>query len=106
MAVTVKVAVFVVPPKLAEITTLDVVDEFCVRPENVALLFPARTVTLDGSVATAVLLLESATVAPPDGAAAFSVTVPSKLLPALTVVDFRVIEDRKTVEAGVIVRVP
>src|SRR6266480_5995761 len=43
---------------------------------NVALVAPATTVTLEGTVAAAVLLLESATVAPPAGAAPLNVTVP------------------------------
>src|SRR5437773_108259 len=43
---------------------------------NVALVAPAATVTLEGTVAAAVLLLESATVAPPAGAAPLNVTVP------------------------------
>ena len=43
---------------------------------KVALVTPAGTVTEAGTVAAAVLLLASATTAPPDGAAAFNVTVP------------------------------
>ena len=43
---------------------------------NVALVAPAATVTLEGTVAAAVLLLESATCAPPAGAAPLNVTVP------------------------------
>src|SRR5438876_5434073 len=43
---------------------------------NVALVAPAAIVTLDGVLATFVLLLESVTTAPPDGAAPLSVTVP------------------------------
>jgi hypothetical protein len=43
---------------------------------NVLLVLPAPTVTLEGNVATAVLLLESVTTVPPDGAALVSVTVP------------------------------
>jgi hypothetical protein len=81
-------------------------DDFCVRPENVALVFPACTVTPVGTVATAVWLLESRTAAPPEGAAAFRVTVPLKLSPARTVAGFSEIEERKTVDAGVIVTVP
>ena len=43
---------------------------------NVALVDPAGIVTLAGTVAALVLLLESVTAAPPDGAAAVSVAVP------------------------------
>jgi hypothetical protein len=43
---------------------------------NVALLWPAGTVTLAGTMAMPLLLVASVTIAPPDGAAAESVTVP------------------------------
>ena len=43
---------------------------------NVALLLPAATATLAGTVAAAVLLLVNVTVMPPAGAALVSVTVP------------------------------
>src|SRR3954469_9025558 len=46
---------------------------------------PAAIVTDAGTVATAALLLASATVAPADGAAALSVTVPCSLPPAARV---------------------
>src|ERR1700687_4923250 len=52
--------------------------------EKVAAVCPAATVTLAGAVATAVLLLPSSTVAPPAGAAPFSVTVPCELPPPVT----------------------
>jgi len=47
---------------------------------NVALVAPATTVTLEGTRA-APLLLESATVAPPAGAAPLNVTVPVEEFP-------------------------
>ena len=60
---------------------------------------------MDDTVATDVLLLESVTTTPPDGAAALSVTVPVELFPPLTLVGFRVSEERLTLEeAGVMVR--
>ena len=49
---------------------------------KVALVAPAGTVTLAGTVAAAVLLLISCTTAPPAGAAVFSVAVPVALAAA------------------------
>jgi hypothetical protein len=60
---------------------------------NVALVAPAGMVTLAGTVATAVLLLERETRAPPLGAGALSVTLPGEGDPPLTLVEFRVSED-------------
>jgi hypothetical protein len=53
---------------------------------KVRLVLPAATVTLAGTVATDVLLLDSDTTVPPDGAAPVKVTVPCELLPPTTVV--------------------
>ena len=97
-------AVLVVPAYVAEITTLAFDETRCVFTLKLALVCPACTVTLDGTVATDVLLLESVTVAPPDGAAALSVTVPMELLPPLTLVGFRLSEESVTLPlAGVMV---
>jgi hypothetical protein len=63
---------------------------------KLALVWPADTVTLDGTVATDVLLLESVTVTPPEGAAAERVTVPVELFPPLTRVGLRVSEESVT----------
>ena len=60
--------------------------------ENVALVAPAATVTLDGTVAE-VLLLERFTVAPPVGAAPVRVTVPVEEEPAFTLPGLSVTED-------------
>jgi hypothetical protein len=50
-------------------------------------------VTLEGTVATDVLLLESDTTEPPEGAAELRVTVPVELLPPVTLVGFNVTEE-------------
>jgi len=63
---------------------------------NVAAVAPAATVTLEGTVAAVVLLLESATVAPPAGAAPLNVTVPVEEFPPVTLVGFSVSEERET----------
>ena len=61
---------------------------------NVALVAPATTVTLDGVLATFVLLLESVTTAPPEGAAPLSVTVPVEdCVPPTTLAGFSVSEE-------------
>src|SRR5260370_14375566 len=63
---------------------------------NDAVVAPAATVTLEGTVATDVLLLESATCAPPVGAGPLSVTVPVEEFPPVTLVGFRETEDSET----------
>jgi hypothetical protein len=60
---------------------------------KVAAVAPAATVTLDGTVATAVLLLESWMVTPADGAAPLRVTVPVDGLPPTTLDGFNFNED-------------
>lgn len=60
---------------------------------NVALEEPAAIVTGVCTVATEVLLLDSETVAPPDGAAAVRLTVPSPRLPGATLVALNVTPD-------------
>jgi hypothetical protein len=88
-ALTVSVAVRVSPSCVAEIVTgvdaltLDVVTV------NVALVAPAATVTLEGTLA-AVLLLDSNTTRPPAGASAESVTRPCEVAPPVTLVGFTV----------------
>src|SRR5438309_12118008 len=63
---------------------------------NVALVAPAATVTLEGTLTAAVLLLESATCAPPAGAAPVNVTVPVEdCVPPITLVGLSVNEERE-----------
>ena len=72
---------------------------------NVAVVDPAKTLTLAGTCAAVVLLLVSPTVAPPVGAAPLSVTVPVDELPPVTLVGFTATEDNDTVAAGFTVSV-
>src|ERR1700716_16842 len=67
---------------------------------NVALVAPAGTVTLEGTLA-APLLLESMTCAPPAGAGPLSVTAPVEdSTPPTTLVGFRVSEERERAGGG------
>lgn len=73
---------------------------------NVADVAPAATVTLVGVDAAAVLLLDSETVQPPDGADPFSTTVPCEVDPLVTELGLRETEDKaggKTVTSAVLV---
>ena len=63
---------------------------------NAALVAPAAIVTLAGTRATVVLLLESATCAPPAGAGPLNVTVPVDELPPTTLVGFSVSVESET----------
>jgi hypothetical protein len=77
---------------IAEIVTLvEVVTDFVVTVK-VAVVFPEVTVTLAGTVAAAVLLLERVTIVPVDGAGPEIVTVPVEGDNPLTVVGFKVRE--------------
>src|SRR5258708_37678005 len=66
---------------------------------NVALQAAGAIITLDGTLAAVVLLLESVIVAPPAGAAPLSITVPVEEFPPLTLVGFSESEERAT-DAG------
>src|SRR6202158_5694186 len=72
---TVSVADLVAPPKAAEMVTVVGAPTALVFTGNVALVAPAGTATLEGTLA-APLLLESATCAPPAGAGPLSRTAP------------------------------
>ena len=67
---------------------------------KVAEAAPAATVTYAGSVARAVLLLVSAMIAPPAGAALLSFTVPVEGEPPTTVVGLRLSDDSTAGAAG------
>ena len=82
------------------LTAVDVVTVRVVTVK-VALVLPAGTVTLAGTVAAAVLPLVRVTTAPPVGAAALKVTVPVDVAPEVTDVGFNVTEDT----VGVVVNV-
>jgi len=76
---------------------VDVLTELVVAVK-VALLAPEAMLTLAGTVAAAVLLLERVTTAPEDGAAALSVTVPWEVLLPTTLIGFSEREDSVAVE--------
>jgi len=86
---TVRVAVRETPPAEAVIVTLVALETARVETVKVALVVPAGTVTVLGTVATLGLLLLRFTTNPPDGAGAVRVTVPVLLLPPTTLVGFR-----------------
>src|SRR6267143_1682241 len=76
------------------VTVVDAVTTL-VLTVKVALVAPAGTATLEGTLA-APLLLESATVAPPAGAGPLSVTVPVEEFPPVTLLGFSVSDERET----------
>ena len=67
---------------------------------NVALVAPGATVTLESTVAAVVLLLESTTCTPPEGAGPLNVTVPVEEFPPVTLVGLSESEESET-DAGV-----
>lgn len=89
--VTVRVADWVVP-YVAEIVEVVVVETAVVVTLKVALVSPAATVTLTGTWAAVVLLLDRVTTAPPVGAGPLRVTVPVDPLPPTTLTGFNVTE--------------
>src|SRR5206468_11104086 len=97
--VTVSTAELLTPPYVAEIVTAIGAATGLVEIVNAALVAPAGTVTLAGTVATARSLLESGISAPPAGAAALRVTVPIEAAPPVTLMGLRFNEE--SVVAGV-----
>ena len=102
---TVSVAVLFVLFKLPVMVTVAVLATGLVLTVNVAVVAPAATVTLAGTCAAAVLLLDNVTTAPPVGAALLRVTVPVDEDPPMTLVGFKVTEDKVTVVGGVTVSI-
>jgi len=94
---TVSAAVLVVPAYAALIVTAVDALTALVLTVKLAVVAPAATVALAGTRAAVVLLLESETTAPPDGAAPLNVTVPVEdCVPPVTLVGFSVNEDNVT----------
>jgi hypothetical protein len=82
------------------VTAVDAVSAL-VLTVNVTLVAPAATVTLEGTLAAAVLLLESVTSAPPDGAGPLNVTVPVEdCVPPITLVGLSVSDESVTAGGG------
>ena len=96
---TVSVAVLLTPAKLPPIVTGVAAVTPVVVMLKVPLVAPAATVTLAGTLATVVLLLDSVTTAPPTGAAEVSVTVPCDGLPPTTELGARLTADKLATEA-------
>ena len=97
---TVSAAVLETPPLVAVIVTAVTAVTVEVVTLNVAVVAPAKTVTLAGTVADA-LLDASVTTMPPAGAADDNVTVPVLAVPPVTDVGFNVTD---VSDAAVIVR--
>jgi hypothetical protein len=103
--VTVRFAFRVMPEYEAEMAVVELDATPEVEIEKVALVAPAATVTLAGTVATAGSAMDSATTVPPTGAAFVNVTVPVTLAPLTTVVGLRLNVDRFTTGGAVTVNV-
>lgn len=101
----VSVADRLAPPYEPEMAAVTVEFGLNVLTINVAVVEPAGMVTLGGTLAKAVLLLESATMAPPDGAAALRVTLPVEESLPWTLVGLRVSDDKVEPAPGVDVAV-
>jgi hypothetical protein len=71
-----------------------------VLTEKLAVIAPAGTITLDGTVATAGLLLASVTTAPPAGAGPLKLTMPVAEVPPFTQLGEIASEERVAGEVG------
>ena len=100
VGLTVSTAVGEAPPKVPEIVAVVAAVTAVVVMEKFALVAPAATVTLAGTVATAVLALLRLTMAPPGGAPAVSVTVPCDELPPTTEVGATLTVDKLATGGG------
>jgi hypothetical protein len=101
--VTVSEAVLVTPAYNAEMVTDVEVVTLLVLTANVALLAPAATATLAGTVAAAVLPLIRETAAPPLGAGPLRVTVPIEGDPPVTLIGLSAIAESVAEPGGVTV---
>ena len=90
----VSTAVLVMPAYVAEIDDEALAVTTTVVMVNLALLAPAATVTLAGTVATAVLVLARLTTTPPVGALPVSVAVPLTAFPPAVLVGLSVSDDK------------
>jgi hypothetical protein len=84
----------IVAPYVAEITAAELVDTSFVVTGKLAVIEPEGTVTLAGTVAIAVLLLDRLTVIPLLGATPFSMTLPVAAEPLVTVLGVTAKETR------------
>ena len=80
-------------PSVAVIVAVVIEETDVVVTVKLALVDPLATVTLLGTLALELLLLKLTTV-PPEGAAELRVTVPVELLPPVTLVGFKLTEER------------
>jgi hypothetical protein len=83
-SVTSSVACSDVLPRVAVIVTKVLAETVCVVMLKLALVAPAGTVTLEGTLAAEGVSLESATLVPPKGATSLRVTVPVEGVPPWT----------------------
>ena len=102
---TVRLEVLVTPAYTAETFTAVELETDTVVTGNVALVAPLANVTLDGTLTTDGLLLDSVTSAPPTGAGPLIVTVPVEPFPPITLDGFRVRDDSEGTYTGRTVRV-